>query len=171
MDIDTGWRKWRVAFSNNPKRVQVVFDGEPTPEWEHEMYEPDNLNIITEDVEIRGILRTFINYGFDVKQVQDALMVIPSWDNNPLNNFCGDRNHLVRVYTNLQNHLARGGRIRDVPILTLEIFGEAFGLEILRPYFAKEAVRFGPFSPEYRDVLNDMWSISPSKELPRVRTE
>ena len=170
VEVPVEWRRWSVAFSNEPKRVQVVFDGDPTPEWAEQTYYPDDLSIITEDVVIRGILRTFINHGFDMQMVNDAFRVIPSWDGNIINNFGGDRDHLVRVYTTIQNHLARGGRIRDVPILTLEIFGNAFGLEMFRPYFHKEVIRHGAFTPEYQDVLNDLWTTNPAKELPRVQT-
>ena len=159
---------WKVAFRRDPHKVKVIASTARKPFWADEVWQPPHV-AMTEDIACRAVLRVLVSEGFPPEMVDAALGErVQSWADNPQRMiWAGGKNKLLDSYNGLRQHLSQGGRLRDVPAEIVERVGEAFGLETFQHVIMLEHQTEGPWPQPYKDLIADLWTITPADQLPR----
>ena len=170
-----GAGKWKVVWCEEPaRRIQVIHVELPRPAWATDEWTPDGADSwFLQDVACRAVLQVFVGkLGWECAQVDEAMGEgIEAWAANPQRTMGGGtsgKNDLVLSYEAVRAHIVGGGRLRDVPIKTVEVVAEHFGLSIWYFWLQREVARWGPFEGEYADLVGDLWHTQ-DKVLPRVQ--
>ena len=166
--------EWKVCWSNEPRRMVVLHRLSPLPSWADDEWVPEGAEgWLTQDVACRAVLEVALKKGWEVDQVDEALGEgVKAWAMNPqrvMHHPGQSKNDLVLSYEAVRAHIVAGGRLRDVPIVTVEIVARYFGLEIWRYWLHKEVQEHGPFEGEYADLVGDLWTNAPATQMERVQ--
>lgn len=162
--------EWKVAWRNDPKRVEVVSVNEPRPIWAHVEWQPLSTPGY-EDIACRAVLRTLVAQGFEAEMVDDAMgKAIAMWAGHPSRTMehGGFENQLMAAFNALMAHLSQGGRFRDAPIHTCEMVCAEFGSQVFSRWLVQERIEFGEFPPRYRELVEDLWDGPFKGEQPRI---
>lgn len=163
-----GFGQWAVVWRNDPQRFMVQHIRARKPDWAEHRWVPEH-GPMTEDIACQGLIRVFVSLGFPADMVDEAMGArIQAWADNPQRvRQVGGRNRLMAAFTAVHAHLSQGGRIGDVPYPVAELVFKTFGAETFRGYLDMERKEFGEFPQPHRDLLNDLWTVSPATAKPR----
>ena len=162
--------EWKVAWRDQPKRVEIISVHEPRPIWAQHEWQPDNRPGL-EDIACRAVLRALVAQGFEAEMVDDALgKAVQMWAGHPSRTmeWGGFRNQLMAAFNATMAHLSQGGRLRDMPIVTAEMVFTEFGSQIFSRWLVEEYREYGAFPEPYRSLVEDLWDGPFSREQARL---
>ena len=160
----------KVAWHEDPKRVEIVSVHQPRPIWAQHEWTPDNRPGF-EDIACRAVLRTLVAQGFEADMVDDALgKAVAMWAGHPSRTmeWGGFRNQLMAAYNATMAHLSQGGRLRDMPVVTAEMVFTEFGSQVFSRWLVEEYREYGEFPEPYRSLVEDLWDGPFKREQVRI---
>ena len=160
---------WKVCWSHEPRRIEVVHLTEPKPAWADLEWTPD-YGPLCEDIACRAVLRTFVAEGWEPEQVDDAMgEAIFGWAQNPQRLMrSSGKNELITCYESVRSHLQDGGRLRDCPLNVVKVVAENMGLARWRHWLQAEVEAYGPFEGEWKELTEDCWRASGDDDTLRI---